>query len=84
MLLAKPLTYMKCLHSCQHMHCALNPMCFENAGHLGRVTEDDISKIQRILLTLPKFPLYFGDVILTDPAQMSVLEFQGTVRGEGK
>jgi hypothetical protein len=30
---------------------------------LGGVAEDDI---QRILMTLPKFPVYFGDVILSD------------------
>ena len=35
-------------------HCAMNPMYFENTGHLGGVTEDDI---QRISMTLPKFPV---------------------------
>ena len=49
-------------------HCALNPMYFENTGHLGGVAEDDI---QRISMTLPKFPVYLGDAILRDPAQMS-------------
>jgi hypothetical protein len=62
------------------MHCALNPMYFENTGHMGRVAEDDI---QRISMTLPKFPVYFGDVILSDPAHMSGFGCQGTVHGVG-
>jgi hypothetical protein len=60
------------------MHCALNPMYFENTGHLGGVAEDDI---QRISMTLPKCSVYFGDVILIDPAQMSGFGFQGKVYG---
>ena len=59
-------------------------MYFEKAGHLGGVAEDDI---QRISMTLPKFPVYFGDVILSIPAQMSGFGFQGTVHtfhGGGK
>ena len=41
-------------------------------GHLGGDTENDIQKIQKISVTPPKFPMYFGDVILSIPAQMSV------------
>ena len=52
-------------------------MYFENTGHLGGVTEDDI---QRISITLPKFPVYFDDVILSDPTHMSGFECQGTVK----
>jgi hypothetical protein len=48
----------------------------ENTGHLGGVAGDDI---QSISMTLPKFPVYFGDVILSIPAQMSGFGFQGTV-----
>jgi hypothetical protein len=51
-------------------------MYFENTGHLGGVAEDDI---QRISMTLPKFPEHFGDVILIDPAPMSGFGFQCTV-----
>ena len=58
------------------MHRALNPMYFENAGHMGGVTEDDI---QRISMTLPKFPVYFGGCHPQIPAQMSGFGFQGTV-----
>ena len=46
-------------------------MYFENAGHLGGDAENDIPKKQRISVTLPEFPIYFGDVILSIPAQMS-------------
>ena len=56
----------------------------ENTGHLGGVAGDDI---QSISMTLPKFPVYFGDVILSIPAQMSGFGFQGTVHtflGDGK
>jgi hypothetical protein len=51
-------------------------MYFENTGHFGGVAEDDI---QMISMTLPKFPVHFGDVILSDPAHMSGFGFQGTV-----
>ena len=47
-------------------------MYFENAGHLGGDAENDIPKKQRISVTLPEFPIYFGDVILSIPAQMSL------------
>ena len=40
--------------------------------HLGGDTENDIQKIQKISVTPPKFPMYFGDVILSIPTQMSV------------
>ena len=43
-------------------HSVLEPMCFENAGHLGGDAENDIPKIQRISVILPKFPMYFGEV----------------------
>jgi hypothetical protein len=52
-------------------------MYFENAGHLGGVSEDDK---QRISMTLLKFPVCFGDVFLSDPAEMSGFGSQGTVR----
>jgi hypothetical protein len=56
-----------------YTHRALNPMYFENAGHMGGVTEDDI---QRISVTLPKFPVCFGDVILRSPPKCPVLDFK--------
>jgi hypothetical protein len=55
-------------------HCALNPMYFENTIHSGA---DD--GIQRISMTPLKFSVYFGDVIFSDPAQLSCLGCQGTV-----
>ena len=55
---------------------ALNTMYFENTGHLGRAAE---VYIQSIFLNLPRFPVNFEDVILSDPAHMSGFEFQGTV-----
>ena len=60
--------------SLEPVHSALKPMYFENAGHLGGDAENDIPKIQRISVTPPKFPMYFGDVILSIPAQMSLFE----------
>jgi hypothetical protein len=54
-------------------------MYFENTGHLGGVAEDDIQRISMTLAKFPKFPVYFGDVILIDPTQMSGFRFQGTV-----
>jgi hypothetical protein len=51
-------------------------MYFENTGHMDGIVEDDI---QRISMTLPKFPVYFGDVIHSDPGHMSGFGFQGTV-----
>ena len=38
--------------------------------------------IQRILMALPKCPVYFRDVILSIHVQMSVFGFQGTVRDD--
>jgi hypothetical protein len=54
----------------------LNPMYFENTGQLGGVAEDDI---QRISMTLPKFPVCFEGCHPQIPAQMSGFGFQGTV-----
>jgi hypothetical protein len=51
-------------------------MYFENTEHMSGVVDDDI---QNISMTLPKFPVYFEDVILSDPAQLSGFGFQGTV-----
>ena len=54
-------------------------MYFEDTGHLGGVTDDDI---QSITMTLPKLQVYSEDVILNDPFQISGFGFQGTCRSK--